>query len=152
MTKGLSTKYIDNVLYKTCKYFKGTFSSNNIPPELKTTNKFSIVCNLSKSTHKGSHWIVIIGEKYNVHYIDSMGLPCLIQDILIFLNSCNRNLTINSRCIQPLSSIFCGFYSIYCVLYYDKNNSITNIFNLFSKDVFKNDKIVIKQIIKLMKQ
>ena len=82
----ISNFYIADVLQPRCKYFKGVYSSNTMPPKLIKLKRFIIICNLSQEGTKGSHWVTIVKQDKNVLYIDSLGLPCLSKDIQKFLD------------------------------------------------------------------
>lgn len=144
--EGLSNIYINKILTPTTKYYKGIYASDSIPPELWKEEKFSFICNLSKSSNVGSHWITIVGEKKYVYYLDSFGLTCFIADICNFLKKCNRTILINTKRIQSYGSIFCGFYCIYFVYCNEFNIKKEMFFRPFSTNFIDNDKIVIKKI------
>ena len=56
---GLTNKYIENLVHilDISNSFKGVFSSDNIP--LFSDYNVSLICNLSKSNEKGSHFVAI---------------------------------------------------------------------------------------------
>ena len=126
---GLTNTYIHNFLSTQSSHYKGVFSSNNIDKDLKYLKRFSIVCNLSKYGEIGSHFVSIISFPDYVFYIDSLGLPCIAPSICAFLSSLNKSVFINTRQFQQETSIYCGFYCIMFVLYYDKKRNFQLNFN-----------------------
>ena len=69
---GITNLYIDNLMKKISKSYKGTFSCNNIP-SFKEHN-FSLISNLSKEKEKGSHLVGIYVLKNKIIYFDSYGI------------------------------------------------------------------------------
>ena len=53
--------------------FKGVFSSDNLPKDIK--NRDMYIANLDKSTGKGSHWISVYKQNDKLYVYDSFGRP-----------------------------------------------------------------------------
>lgn len=149
MIYGITNLDIDNLL-ENCNTFYGTFSCDAIPLTLITKMRFSIICNLSKKSELGTHFVTIIVFKTYALYIDSLGLSCTNSDISNFLISLNRSIFFNSVQFQNVNSIFCGFYAMLYVLYFDSNKNSQIMGKIrFTHDLVKNDIICVKYLNKL---
>jgi hypothetical protein len=146
---GISNRYIESILFPSCKYFKGVFSANSIPGFLTNCETFSIVCNLSRIEEEGSHFISIIASSSHVLYIDSLGLPCIIPEISSFLQKLSRPVFYNVTRVQDLSSKFCGFFCILFVLHSERKCKFSLKFE--ETNLLKNDHICIDYIQQLLK-
>ena len=116
--------FIDNVLRTYSKFYKGTFSANTIPTKLSELKRFSIVCNLSDHNEAGSHFVCIIKLNNELLYIDSLGLPCLENNISSFLCRNRVKLFHNNAQFQDFKSDFCSLYCIMFVLYFENDLSM----------------------------
>lgn len=141
--EGISNHYIDSILRPTCTGFHGVFSADTIPTNLLRYNQFSIVCNLSKAGEPGSHFISIIVFPNRVLYIDSFGLPCVVQDIINFIRQLKRPIFYNYQQVQDVSSPFCGFYCILFVLYF---TYVSTTLQFERKHLLQNDTICVNKI------
>jgi hypothetical protein len=151
MTLGLTNTFINQFLKPRCRDYRGTFSSDNIPSNLKHVSKFSIICNLSKRGKIGSHFIGIFAFPQYVIYFDSIGLPAFVESICDFLRSLNRPIVYNQRQIQHLDSYFCGFYTILYCMRFDVVNIDTPVKIIFNDDnLIENDNTCIEYIKILM--
>jgi hypothetical protein len=147
--EGISNHYIESILHPTCTKFIGVFSANTLPTKLLEQNTFSIVCNFSKAGETGSHFVSIISLPDRVLYIDSLGLPCPVQEICSFLMQLKKPLFTNSKQVQASASKFCGFYCILFVLFFDKPTSLHLQFD--DVNLLNNDNLCIKYIQELLK-
>lgn len=147
---GISNHYIESILKPVCDNFRGVYSANTIPVRLLRCQSFSIVCNFSKVGERGTHFVTIIAARDRVLYIDSLGLPCVAQEINTFLRRLKKPVFLNSQQVQDFSSSFCGFYCILFVLYYDKK---TPTFSLMfdTQNLLQNDSTCVKYIQQLLK-
>ena len=147
--------FIDKILFASCKaFFKGTFSCDNIPiSSLANIKEYCIVCNFSRVGTKGTHFITIIKKEFAVHYVDSLGLPCIQPQLLAFLEQLKLPISCNRIQFQAADSMFCGFYAIFFCLFDDRKLSQKekNKFVFTSTDLVRNDKHVVKYICKLFK-
>ena len=144
--------YINDILEPLSSIFKGTYSANTLPQNLKNVSRFSLVCNLSNVNEVGSHFITIIRFKNYVLYIDSLGLPCFNDFINTFLASLQIPIYYNNVQIQDEQSLFCSFYAIFFILYFEKKQVIKmKFYKPPSPLLIRNDKKVVQYIVKLIK-
>lgn len=147
--EGLSNIYIHNHLSdQGLSNFAGVYSSNTIPKRLTEEDNFTIIVNLSTNREKGTHFITICKKNNTLHLLDSLGsryeqLPAEIRNFL----SPDTIQVFKSR-IQPILSNFCGFYSIYFVLFTDDAipSNIKKACSPFKQNTDLNDDICIKNI------
>jgi hypothetical protein len=147
---GISNHFIEHVLKTYCIDFYGVFSANTIPVKLLKREKFSIVCNFSKATEPGSHFVTIIALPNRVLYLDSLGLPCAVSEISTFLLRLKKPVFHNRQQIQDGASKFCGFYCILFVLYFDGKKPSFNLSFVTGK-LLANDNLCITYIKRLLK-
>lgn len=163
-SKGISNRYINKILYATCgQTYRGCWSSDTIPfTELKKLTNFSIVINLSKRREVGTHFITLLVSPKKVWLIDSLSLFDTPRRLKTQLR---KHIYPGRQCVklpthewQDVTSVFCGFFAIYCCLYFNKQNVIhprggINMRALskpFSKHkLIENDKIVVKAVRKV---
>ena len=148
MSRGVTNVFIEEILFDNASHFYGVFSNDNVNPNLKYLNRFSVVCNLSNGNEDGSHFVAIIALPTYVLYIDSFGLPCVTENLCEFLSTLNKPVYHNSKQIQDFYSNYCGFYCMLYVLYFDKERLFTIE---FTDNLKKNDTLCIKYIISMMK-
>jgi hypothetical protein len=148
--EGVSNHYIESILHPICKKFLGVFSADTIPEKLLEQDTFSIVCNLSKAGETGSHFVSIIALRNRVLYIDSLGLPCIVPEICVFLAKLRKPLYINSKQVQATDSKYCGFYCILFVLYFDKDVPMIKL-QFDDANLLTNDNLCIEYIKQLLK-
>lgn len=144
--EGITNVYIDSIL-KSCSYYRGIYSCDTIPKNLCDIDHFGIVCNLSKEEETGTHFISIIVFPKYVFYIDSLSGTCLNPDINKFLASLQKPVFFNSKTIQSPSSLFCGFFAILFILYFE---AYRNFKLQFDSELNNNDKICIKYLCTLL--
>ena len=140
--------YIDSILYKYCANYLGCFSSNNLP--LKKVKKSSLVCNLSKNTEEGTHFVAIIIDDEKIFYIDSFGIPPYISGIISFIKNQHKKLYYLHNQIQPKKSVFCAFYAIMFVL--SSENKDIPLLKFDLKKIYLNDEICIHNICEIIKK
>jgi hypothetical protein len=129
MDVGLTSEYINTFLEKlNIEYFSGVYACNNIPKYLITEKNFSIICNLDKDTEPGSHFITIICSPNAIIYIDSLGKLCSNKYIKQFLEGVSKKQNIRIinvvEKVQDTSSVFCGFFAILYVLYFNLSSPL----------------------------
>lgn len=145
----LSNLQIERMLKNKCKLFRGVFSSNNIPLCLKEEKMFSIICNLSKSTEEGSHFITILKVNSTLLYIDPLGSECFNSELNEFMMNQNCKLLHSVTQIQDNASITCGYFCIlFCIDFENPHKS-----RIFYKKPFlhKNDMLCMKFILSTMR-
>jgi hypothetical protein len=97
------------------------------------------IINLQSSTAgKGSHWTSISTTKSHAFYFDSFGSPPPIE-VKVFIEKVFPKYGYNSKEIQALDSVYCGWFCIYLFIYlkkvtintfYETCNGFTNSFEL----------------------
>ena len=68
---GISNVYIDKLMEKISRSFRGTFSIDNIP--VFEDDVFSVIINLSKQNEIGTHFIAVYVLENKMIYFDSFG-------------------------------------------------------------------------------
>ena len=99
-----------------CKFFKGVFSSDNIP---FFSGNFVVVCNLSNVREIGSHFVVIGRLEGTIVYLDSLSLNWVNGHLKWYLNkisSSTEKITVLNHPVQSPLSQGCGVYCIFFVL------------------------------------
>ena len=97
-------------------YFKGVFSSDNIPV---FNDHFSIICNLSNVAEKGTHFIAISRINSTLFILDSLALNIANNALSTYINEIGRVCTsviFLKAPIQSIRSNACGFYCIFFTL------------------------------------
>ena len=140
-----------NEMAENLKYFRGTFSCNNIPIVKDNTHHHSYIVNLSKKNDVGSHFIALCITQTKFQktcmYFDSFGVSCDNKYILKYMSNISDNYKYNAFQIQDFSSLYCGFFALGCVMSYE-NNCIFKYINMFNENnLLMNDKNVIKYIV-----
>lgn len=111
----MNSKQIESILKRNChtkKFFKGVYSSNNIP-HFKTY-PHCFVANTDRKGTYGEHWVgFFIKDDKNAEYFDSFGEDPNV-DIIKFLSNFSK-VNINNRTIQSYFSDSCGQYCIYYI-------------------------------------
>jgi hypothetical protein len=112
----MNSHQIENILKNNChtkKYFKGVFSSNNIPAYDKYP--YTLVANTDKKGTVGEHWVsIFVKNNKQIEYFDSLGEEPN-SDISKYLSHF-ENIKKNRYEIQSPFSDACGYYCIYFIL------------------------------------
>lgn len=148
---GLTNFYIESVMKKVSKIFRGVYSCNTIP-DLKLHKNFSIIVNLSRDDEMGTHWISIFRNGKILLYYDSLGLPLTNRDINMFLRSINEQYDFNLFHNQCYDSYNCGFYCIFFCVMLENGMSFDDFKNLFSKNCRKNDMQIVELLTHALKK
>ena len=136
MDLGLRNDYLNQILFSTSRYFCGV---NNLPKTLHTHPIFSTVINVD------GHFVTLIGRPDKLMYVDSFGLPPSDREIVEFITEDVRPCLINSTTYQHPLSIYCGFFSIFFVLFSEIGRTITlQRFDLHNLE--QNDEICITNL------
>jgi len=143
---GLLATDIRKFLCGNSTTFQGIFACNELPPKLENKKDFSIVVNLSPIEQNGTHWIAIIAKHNLIMYMDSFGLPIFNNYILQFIKNCKRKVVYNKQRIQSYQSVYCGYYTILFIMYYEKLHHFYLNFYHNEHDLILNDKLCIKYI------
>ena len=107
------------------KYFLGVFSIDTIPKSMKLLSFF--VCNLSKQSERGSHWIGFIKTRPNeIEIFDSLGSNWeLINDNLNFKQKVK--IFYNETAFQSKDSISCGKFVVTFLIERLSNIQVTKL-------------------------
>ena len=145
---------IDDILKRASGkslFYRGVYSSDNLPKRKIVRLPMALVANLSPSSSIGTHWISIFINKNRIgHYFDSYGLPPVQEDIVKFLHRNCRKIKYNYTQLQSTNSSVCGAYVICYIIYTMKNQDSQKQFkDLFSKNTFINDYCIQKMLIKI---
>lgn len=125
--EGLTNVLIDDILLPL-KTYKGCFSCDNIPLKLKEEPYFTIISNLSQENEKGTHFICIIVFPDYVLYIDPSGMPCFNSHLIAFLKHLEKPLFENTKQVQHINSVYCSFFCMTFVAYYENKLLQKNVF------------------------
>ena len=106
---GISNVYIDKLMKKISRSFRGTFSIDNIP--VFDDDVFSIIINLSKHHEKGTHFIAIYCLKNKILYFDSFGMPIELS-LRNYLKNHKKQIISSMFSLQNIFSNHCGFFCI----------------------------------------
>lgn len=121
----------------TKKYFKGVFSSNNIP--LFTTFPHCFIANTQRMGLSGEHWVALyVKNRDHIEYFCSLALP-VNEDLKKYLSQFKYK-TLNCKRLQSLFANTCGPYCIFYLIYRCLGKSFENIikylFSLPNIDLF----------------
>jgi hypothetical protein len=130
--------------------FVGVFSSDQLP-QVKLKTGESVIINLSDSEEVGTHFVAAFKKAQHIIYFDSLALNVVTDDIEDFLNL-HRKIIYLRRRLQPLSSIYCGYYCIAFIIKM-KSNTLMQFHRLFQKtwNLSKNDKIILDIVLTCIK-
>lgn len=146
---GLTSDYLSEVC-RGLKHFIGVFASDELVPNLKkftTSQKFSLICNLSPRKDRGTHFITIVRHERNLYYLDSLGHDCHQPNIIDFLRKIKLPVFYMTTQIQDYSSLFCGFYCImFCHMYEEHGSNFMTKVQFYSAELKKNDELCIQYI------
>lgn len=144
----MNANQIENTLKRNChtkKYFKGVYSSNNIP-QFKTF-PHCFVANTDRKGTYGEHWVgFFIKDEKNAEYFDSFGEDPNV-DITKFLSKFLK-VDINNRAIQSPFSDSCGHYCIYYIFNKCKGIRFIEIIKNLLKT--KTSDFLVKYFVKLL--
>ncbi len=94
----------------------GVFSIDKIPRIIK--EKHFLICNLSPSNEPGSHWIAIIrSDRNTLEVFNSLGVSDLDHLKPHFKFPNNFELIFNEQKFQSDTSVNCGYFCIYFIIY-----------------------------------
>ena len=130
----------------------GIFSSNRIPPDIKKSKSFTIICNLSRHGEPGTHFVSIIKRGGHLLYLDPLAMYIeLNRDISTFIESCNPASVIKlARAVQHPKSWLCGYFCVFFSLLYKETCERKDIVQFEEKHLQKNDCICIRNIAKMI--
>ena len=153
--KGLDSCEIDAAIKShsySSPHFIGVFSWDTVP--LKISRKsFSLVCNVSPSYLKGSHWFSIFVHKGEMHIFDSLAIisQLIKKSRLEKLGQNLRlNIFINKKRVQSKKSDVCGYYSIAYIIMRSKGYSTAHFLSFFSSKFRENDALVKENVMEFL--
>lgn len=107
------------------------------------------IINLDKSETKGTHWCCFVLYPQKLVYYDSFGiLNDIPNEVMRFGKKFNKNIkfVFNYDVIQPINSVYCGWYVLYFLWFFNKNKKCENkqlVLNQqnkkFNKNINEND-------------
>ena len=133
---------------KTASVVTGIYAIDTLPVQVK--HPAALIVNLSPSASGGSHWVVIfIDKNRRGFYFDSLGRK-VPKPIMKFLRRNCIYFKMNRTQYQHDDSILCGLFCIIFIYFKVRNQNILKSFN--TKDLKKNDLLVLKLVRKIKKQ
>jgi hypothetical protein len=126
-------------------HFIGVFSIDNFPKNIKMRS--FLVCNMSKSSEEGTHWITILkSEPRTLEIFDSLGTK--INSLAPYLKNLKGNPAIiyNENAFQSSTSNTCGFFTIMFIIERCLNFDLKYkelLAEIFERDVEINEKVVV---------
>lgn len=123
------------------RMFNGVYAIDEIPDDLKSPGY--IVVNTEKRGRVGSHWVLFFNgpRDERLRYFDAYGLPVIENEA--------KKLPIdeyNETCVQSYGSVLCGLFCVYVAIRMSKGFSLKSCVTPFSKDLPRNDMILIDLI------
>ena len=156
---GVTNNYILHTLKNellASDLFIGVFSSDTVNlKQIKERSEFIFVCNLSRKSESGSHFVTVIGSKDELIYADSLAQSAeLSAPLYSTLKSTGKKISpLLHRPIQATLSHFCGIFCIYYSMFFDYKRfpSIKNQKSFLKKDLYKNHDICLHNIKSIIK-
>ena len=147
---GLTNNYVEQICKKLFgNTFLGVYPCD-IHPNIRRKN-FSIVFNTGDSSTSGEHFVCLYTNSSTLFYFDSFGKEPTDKNIQSFIRKQKhgRRFVYWKKNIQHSLSGYCGFYVIGYLIH--KNWNVKTFTRIFSKDLLKNDTIIVNFIIKCLK-
>ncbi len=128
--------------------FTNVYSADRIPQRLAGLNRFITIVNLGRSGVPLGHFVTIVGTTDAIYYIDPYGLPCLVPEIIKFLQNCRRPVMYNLQQLQALDSVYCGLYAVLMARYMDPSSPRPQFRLKFNKkgNLKKNDRLCVRYL------
>ena len=143
--QGVSNLYLDNLMKKISKCFRGTFSCDNIP--IFKESNIAVISNLSREHDTGSHFIAIFIDQDKITYFDPFGIESYNILIEEYLKKYKKKIIYSKQRIQSYNSTHCGYFCVIFILYLENNVCLRKFVKLFQKeDLLINDYICIELI------
>ena len=142
---GISNVYIDKLMEKISRSFRGTFSIDNIP--VFEDDVFSVIINLSKQNEIGTHFIAVYVLENKIIYFDSFGNQLNNSSLKKYLKKYKKPIILSKIQIQNLLSSHCGFFCIAFILCIENGITLDDFLKKFyRKKLHLNDYICVKII------
>lgn len=162
--RGLSNIYIDHQLKQlNLTDYLGCFAINTFPHHSVKWNSI-VICNVSKASEVGTHFIALRLTRHKLYYYDSFGLlsAAISKDVNTLLVKIAIDFSVDvefvvPRPVQHINSYFCGFYvMLYTILYDTSTTTTTKMMHkpklvAFKKtNLLQNDDIVVNNLIMMI--
>ena len=134
-----TTSDIENYL-QDYKHFLGCFSKSFLPV-FPTKFPCGMIIN-----NDNEHWVSLIMCENKCFYFDSFGVESIDEEILKFVQFKYKELFINIKVVQDVSSSNCGKFCIAFIKNVNSEKTYISFFNIFSNILKENDYIVKKYI------
>jgi len=143
-----------NQMLQGIKGFLGVFANDEFSPTFTkniasvSSTPISAIINYDNKYDEGTHWIAIFIDITNkqTEYFDPFGVPPK-KKILNALQTINYPIVMSNSQLQHINSNACGYYAVQYLIHRHKGVSIYDfIFNIFTKDPSKNEKILEKLV------
>ena len=110
--------------------------------------------NLDYSYESGSHWLAIRVSESSLEIFDSLGLHFsrYPKPLIDFVSKYGKfNCVKTSPVLQPVSSVLCGYYVIYYIIFRQKK-SFKSCLLPFCSDLKLNDRVLLSYLNSFMQQ
>ena len=158
---GVSNIYLLKTLkddLKCSDTFIGVFSADNWDIEKSLEReRFIAICNLSKESEIGSHFVTVVADPKQLLYIDSFALPTTMSVALYNTLKKVKKRKIKRLLKQPIqanSSEYCGFFCMLftCLFDVERFPNMNDLKPFNKQNLHKNDEICIINLKKLIQQ
>ena len=138
---GIEIEHYVGLIPETKRYFKGVYSSNNMPI---SETLYCFIVNTDPSDQPGDHWLAFWVNEKSVEFFDTYGRTSWNQ---MFSSSFSkfidgRTCVYNTVVLEGIFSKTCGQFSIYYTCLRCLGVTYDDILNSFSVNVIVNDKLV----------
>lgn len=118
-------------------YYKSVYSIDEIPNTLKVRQ--FIICNLSKKSEPGTHWIAIVRSDKKIYEVfNSLGYENLDTLLPYMRLKIKADVVFNEEAFQLSDSTTCGLFCIYFIVHRVLNYDMH--FDHLLQDIFVLDK------------
>ena len=100
---------IDWVKKLGIKHFRGIYSRDNLPKQIK---KEVGVINVDTIIGQGTHWVCYRNIEKHTEYFDSFGLK-MPKEVETYLNTSNKQIIYSGDEIQERLSVLCGYWCLH---------------------------------------
>ena len=135
---------------KTRKAFLGVYAMDDLPHRIPHLPALLII-NTHTSNLLGEHWKAIyISKDRHGEIFDSLALPTSTR-LMQWMNSFTRKWTRSPLTVQNPHSATCGAFVLYFILTRLHVPTFMSCLQLFSRDLYNNDKLMMNFVSKLRK-